>query len=627
MPQRPAAEILVFVNGAPDLRYKCLTAHWSAGGARLDHATLFYDFSVDNENLVGFRVGQPPLEIEIAVLPFSGSTAGKPYVIHWGKTSITALRLGDDEQKKLLTSRAEPFHFGGVLSGMYAYDPLSGKVRSVQDDLVFNPKIDGRALPNCAPDLYQVTGPATYVFLDPESARTPAAQALSGEPVFWTLASAVHHLCWVLNASEQHFENPDIFTLEADLGTDPDLVVDLTIKRGLSLPEALDRLLEPFGFGWHVRYFGIGSRSIAIFQRGVGQPVGVSQQNPDITKNDAADLSVDYNVGNTRNFVEVQGDHVYIESTWELSRAWPENQDTLNTNFDLAKDSDNYQNNPSYQRVWRDWVLNEAGDYTGSRPEITAAKDLTPVYAAATGDALGRVIPKRRKFLPCITQGADLAPVGEIHGTVVEWYDGTDWKLVDRLSDSTCHVLERECGVRFDGQHVPIELYNAGASAKVRITATIKFDQRITADIVNDATSPQSDFAPILVDAAEKFHFKQVGSDSEYYSDVIAGISKADQADDRQALADFAQELHDAWDMADVSSEIEIQGLDAIGPLYQLSQVVTGVLQPLEIDFNAKSAAATDFKYPQITAIEFFCEGEEQKRILHLETYRDESPV
>lgn len=633
MPQRPASEIIVYVNGAADPLYRCLHAVWSAGGKKLDHATLFFDLPKANENLNNFRLGEAPVEVEIQVIPWTGTGNSAPYVIHWGKTSISTARLDDESEKLLITSRTEPFHFGGILTGMYCYDPLSTSVQLVQDDLVFNPEVDGRALPNCGDVTRPIFGVDNFVFLDPESARTGNAKALSGVPIYWNLASIAFHLCWLLNPFETNFANPALFDLETLLGTDPDLVFDLKLRRGLSLPEALDHLLEPFGFGWFVSYLGIGQRAIALFERGTGLQVQVAQGLVLASENDAAALEVEYNVGNTRNWIEVQGDHVYIESTFVLSRGWPSSEDILNPTTDLAKDSDNYQNNPSYQRAWRDWVLNEAGDYTLTRPEILTAFDLTPIYAAATGDINNTVVPKRRKFFPTITQGADLAPIGEVHGTVVEYSldSGETWQPVDRLTDSTVHLLERECGVRFDGQHIPIEIYYAGSKAQVRITASIKFDQRITADFFDTAGGPQTDLAPILVDAHEKFHFKQVAPSisaglvgSKFYPQIVSGVLTADQADDRPGLADFCQELLAAWNMADVSAQIEIQGLDNLSFTYALSDVVTGV-NGRNIDFNAMSVVSTLKRYPQIASIEFFCQGDEQKRILHLETYRDES--
>lgn len=637
MPHRNASAINVLINGVADPLYKCLSVRRGTGGKRLDRAELFYDLAAaGNTYLFDFHAIENPPVVSVELLPAGGGT---PQTIHWGKLSIESLRLSHDEQKLLFTSRTEPFHFGGVLRGQLQWDPVSDEIVQTGVDLVFNPEIDDVVLPNMSQSqtfawsedpFSPGVAVVTNVFLDPESVRTPAAISLQNGvgTISWNLTAAARYLLTSLNPRELFFANPDVLDIEAVLGTDPDLITNLKIKRGLYLTEALDLLLEPFGYSWRVTYPG---NTIEFFERGVGAPVSVTLDvNALSPATNAAETAVEFNLGNVRNYVYAEGDFVSIEATWVLDRAWPDvlagvNYDELDPTTDLSKDCDNYNDpsKPLYKRVWRDWVLDTDGSYFGIRPENVGPVDLSDLLSLATA-ITDRVVPKRRRFHPCLTLGPDGAPIGQLNGVVVEWSDdaGVTWYPLDRLQVSTCHVMQRECGVRFDGQHVPAELYRAGDDAQVRVTATIRFDSRVGAIALNSASSPLQEPAYEYIDGTEKFHLRVVSSESQYAGQVAAGELTAAVADDRVALADFCQQIHDAWDMADVSGEFVIEGLDR--QIYDTTNVVTQI-NGRNISLAASGINAAAARYPQIVGIEYHCQGREQKRVLLLETYREEA--
>ncbi|HEY5311888.1 MAG TPA: hypothetical protein VIK18_05190, partial [Pirellulales bacterium] len=340
------------------------------------------------------------------------------------------------------------------------------------------------------------------VMLDPESCRTPAALAVQGdEPVFWTLQSAAAYLCWALNGEQLYVLNPVGYGLLPDWP-----LQNFTLERGKFLCDYLDELLPRFGLTWGLD-LSSGAPMIAFVVRGLGNLNSVYLGPPGAlyAGDNAIETDVDYDVGNTRNQAVVQGDWAYYESTFPLAKGWAEDDDDA-AESSLTRDSDDF-NNPdnNYRDVWRKWVLNEAGDYCGTRPEIDAPYDL----AALVGHAAA---PRRRQFLPTLTLDNDLAPVGRVNGLDVEYSidSGTTWLPIDRLEDHTCQILDRECGVLFDGLLPPAELRRAGDKAQVRVTATIRDDQRLGVVIGPDASSPLAAAAPFYLDESQKFHFREV---------------------------------------------------------------------------------------------------------------------
>ncbi|HEV3021808.1 MAG TPA: hypothetical protein VGX76_05055, partial [Pirellulales bacterium] len=199
---------------------------------------------------------------------------------------------------------------------------------------------------------------------------------------------------------------------------------------------------------------------------------------------------------------------------------------------------------------------------------------------------------------------------------------GTTWLPIAQLEDRTCLVLERECGIRFDGLMPPRELLNppSGFTAMVRVTATMRDDLRLGATVGPDGTSPLAGLAPAFLDESERWHWREVGAKSRFNG--VSGLT-ANTADDTIQINLYAQWLYNVWDLADVCGMIAVEGLDSGFP-YDLGQVIVGIAGR-QISFNGKSAASGQQSYPQVVAIEL--DVQNQRQILHLETYRDPGAV
>ncbi|HWB13351.1 MAG TPA: hypothetical protein VG826_29265 [Pirellulales bacterium] len=612
MPTRPATPTIVTVNGAQQPFMRAISVHRATGGAARDEATIEVDLSARGTGqqwIQNFAMnGQTGGDVQVWAYP-----GGTPQLLHAGTLVVPSIKIGENEERFHVTSRVEPWMFGAVMDGVYCWEPLSGQLVTILDECVFNPEIDGQVLPNQSA-IGWLFGQAP-VFLDPESARTAAAVALQGNaPIYWTLGSALAYLCWALNPAQTYLNNPS--TLSFDL-LPPWPLQNFQVTRGKFLSDYLDDILPRFGLGWYLD-LSSGTPTIAFFVRGTGVSNSVYLGPPGsfYAGDNLVGADVHFDVGNVRNQAVVFGDWYYVEASFILYRAWKTGLDNT-AEANLTKGTTAYESNPDYQRAWRDWVGNEAGDYNGLRPEITAPYNLAGLFNAAT-------TPRRRRFLPTITLGSDQAPKGETGGVTVEWSvdSGATWRPLRTLEDPTCVVLEREMGIRFDGLVPPAELRRAGTKARVRVTATVRSDVRLGNVQGPYPTSPLGGIAPFQLDESEKFHWRVVHPTSIYYAGVLNGSYPSNRADDTLALAAYTAFLQAVFDIADAQGRVEIEGLDTTGQAgqYDLGQLLASI-NGRQIDFNAQSFGSGEARFPQIVGITYDCQR--QRCTLHLETYRD----
>ncbi|HEX5498541.1 MAG TPA: hypothetical protein VFX03_04905, partial [Thermomicrobiales bacterium] len=238
MPSRPGVQCSVLVDGVADPTLRALSAHRSCGGGSLDTATFAVDLAAAGMRVENMSLVQGGEQVEITAL-----VDGALVSLAWGTASIGSIDLGRSEGLQF-TLRLEPYHLGTILLGCYFNIPGEGP-SLIQLDPVFNPTIDGAALPNKSPIDWLGEAP---VFLDPESVRTPAAEALQGgEAELWLLADAVNYLCWALNSDQLYVLNP----APADLALLPAVeLANLHLDRGHFLGDYLDELLTPYGWTW-----------------------------------------------------------------------------------------------------------------------------------------------------------------------------------------------------------------------------------------------------------------------------------------------------------------------------------------------------------------------------------------
>jgi hypothetical protein len=610
-----APEVKVFVNGRHEPDWHCVEAVLGSGAnvlprAKLEVQPMLRDagrLQVLNTQLASFD--QPEIEV------VKGTQ-----VVHWGKVLSQPSSLSGEEQDQVtVISRMEPHHFGTPLFLGYFYDPVSRRPRGYSLPTVFNPEWDGKIVFNASPQKHPRWG--TFLLLHPGSIETDDGKKYhkAKVPREWNLVDAVHYLCWALNSNQTYVRNPSRGELVAALPSETGLLRNHECPEGAYLPEQLDRLLRPFGCHWKVE-FSKGSRKLVFFQRGRGPKRMLKLQGPgeglDMTQSnlEAQQLTPDVS-SRSFNAVRVYGDYKRVEATFELFRGWPDSLDGTSLD-ELLKDSEIWRTEQEKENVHRKWVLNEAGDYNDLRPEIGKPYDLSTILGAA-------YLPRRRKFLPCLTQTWDNCPVGLAHGIYIEWYDkegalnGKAWASIEEIASEgrQIRILQRECGIYFDGLLPPAEIMDQGAEAKLRITACIESDQRAEVRIVRWPDSLLKDLKEEHLDVGSRFKIHTRHSSSRFAGVPLFTIS---EIDDTASMRAMANRLLDQWNLATLDGTATLTGVDY---LYKdLVGSTIGGINGRNVDFNVAPPGAAP-RYPTVVGARIDFIG--QKVDLTLDTYRE----
>jgi hypothetical protein len=400
---------------------------------------------------------------------------------------------------------------------------------------------------------------------------------------------------------------------------------------GLYLNECLQQLLPAYGFTFSIDYISPTSRKLHIHQANVGAKKQIRHQvageTLDLALTNADVIRVDYDKSTAINQIRAVGDYSKLEATWELKPAWPAEWDDIpavqlshHPFFALA--------HPEYARVWRDWVLNEDGSYPRAwegHPAEIPNPDLTNKFVTAFGLGHEVLVAKRRKFHPMLTLGADRHAFGTTGGCHVEWWNPyklaeAGWEpVMGTMYTFGCRLLTDECGISFTDELPPFMIIAAGQNARVRITATVESDFRISAVAVRlpgDA-SVNALLNEQIVDVNRHFHLRGLHPESQFAEAVEAGLLLADVNDGREALAEFAVDLRQTFDRAKGAAEVRLEGLDHED--YELGDLITAVTGR-EIDLALTRAAAGELVYPQVIGIRW--EVQSQKMILTLDEFK-----
>ncbi|MDQ3288910.1 MAG: hypothetical protein M3Q42_11770 [Pseudomonadota bacterium] len=614
---RDAPDVHVFVNGARNDDWHVIDCSLGSTAATLPRATLEVQPPQRDKGrpLVLLRrlaqFDQPAIEI------VKGTQ-----VVHWGKAVARPASIGPDGDAYTVISRMEAHHFGLPLYLAYFRDPRGGRPAGFPLPSIFNPEWDGRIVFNESPQKHPLWG--TFLLVHPASLETTDGRRYhrANPAREWLLPDVVHYLCWALNFNQTYVRNPTRAELVRALPSDTGLIRNHECPPGAYLPELLDRLLAPFGCAWKVQ-LARGSRKIACFQRGKGPPRLLKLQAPgatlDMDKSNLEALSLMADVS-TRGFnaVRVIGEFKRYEATFELFRGWPETLDAESFES-VVKDVDAWKTNQQLENVHRKWILNEGGDYNNLRPEIGGPYDFSAIFAP---DAW---LPRRRKFECCLTQRWDDAPMGLAHGVYLEWWDssgGDDgsgaWRSIEELSPEgrQFKVLQRECGIYFDGFSPPCELMDqTGAEAKLRITACVYGDARAEVRVIRWPASPLQDLKEQHFQVGTRFKIHKRDKSSRF---AATHFTHAD-ADDTAEMRAFANRLLDEWNLTNLDGTATLTGVDY---LYNglIGSTISGI-NGRNVTFNLAPPGAPP-RYPSVVGARI--DFANQKLDLTLDTFRVE---
>lgn len=170
---------------------------------------------------------------------------------------------------------------------------------------------------------------------------------------------------------------------------------------------------------------------------------------------------------------------------------------------------------------------------------VTGATNASPIVVAVTGHGLST-----GDVVTISGAGGNTAANGTWSVTVVDLdhysLDGShgngsyssggnmqQWKPIKGMD---CALLEHECGVYFDGDRVPDEFFEDLTHLKIRVTATIQSDFRLTGHLARQMDSPNPDVVPLTLDLPDRFrHRIRDVSLSKYgrFTKLISAVTNA----------------------------------------------------------------------------------------------------
>lgn len=639
----------------------------SLGGSMTDHAVLRVNLGTNTlPALSNFTLGYT-LQFQGRVARVDVVNAGQTKHIHYGIVEHESLTIDQNSQSFHLVSKLGPKMFGEPIYGQRQLNLFNAAALHEQSQpvisnrITFNPIVQGVCRGNMRSD-----GDPSYgrsLFVDIESIRSEKAinyqnlpgawlQAVIGVSstnpplsiAYWDLANAVRYLCVEANKNQTYINNPTLSELKSFFGTTQSqntILRNHEIPQGSYLPEALDSLLTPYGYTWYVNLDDQPKIQIVKINDGRSKVIQLQPEGTTFNQlsTNAESINLTCASDDKVTALRVVGSRKQVEATFELMPAWPSTQDSLDEEL-LYTDTPEWAENVEYHRVWRDWVLNEGGDYNGQRDGRSQPADLSVLLKYAQDEQANpdtkSVQVKRRRFLPTLTLGEDGKPIGKINGVTVEYfrsdYEGARWVEISPETDPTwaCRVLDDECGISFVGALPPIEVldqYQTGTSSfpRIRVTATVELDTPIeyTYDAQADPAKPKM---TVLVDAPDRFHSRYLSGPTQdplvkksiYYDDVTAGTLTTTAIDSTTVINSFASIVGRTWARSLISGNARLEGLDQLIE-YDLGDIIVKV-QGREINFNSDPEIGT--YYPQIVGIQYVAQ-DGQWTTLAIGSHRD----
>lgn len=595
----------------------------TAGGGRDDVMMFNVDLAKMGQRLVDTKTPTGvKRQVEIRTLDDKGQPN---LLLAWGFLSKNPQSIDAESESTLFEARLSKHHYGKPLTSYPIWDVTNSRL-NLNRTLVFNPEIDEIIEANMS-SFFDPTNNWSY-FIDPESLRTQKSKTYQAQTATaWKLSDAVLALCWWLNPDQTYIKNPSKKDLQKAFTDRDTMLKNVEIPMGTWLPDALDQLLTPFEYGWYLKHSLSGltrTTTIQFFARGSGIKKKLYLQRPgatrDIKKTSVDGFDVEYSINDLANRIEVWGDFLKREATFDLQKGWSDDYDTL-TLAELEKGQSSAEAHPA---VGRKWILNEANDYKDLRPEITDPYS----FASLFGSAIQSV--RRRKFMRCLSQHIDADDL-ESNGFRVEWYDEDQTGAIDSdVSDDPgwirvkwpYSVLEKECGILFEGTTPPDALWaliSAGTPEKalVRITATVVGDQRLSGIATRQAKSPNGQDVTLVLDLHDRFQFSKVDSTS-----IFSGRPSTAR-DDTTVIQAYAESVRDIEDAMKIHCSITLEGVSH--PEYQIGDRIESI-DGRNLTLNGyDETAGANTRNPQIVGIAYHLAGGQRMELM-LDSFERERP-
>ncbi|MHB8953346.1 MAG: hypothetical protein ACYC4U_10290 [Pirellulaceae bacterium] len=610
--QRKAPKVEVFIDDELQADFNCMSATQSLGSGRSDVAVIVQERPGESRHrlrLEEIALGEALINLPCEVVVTSEE--GGERVLHFGKIVAVNADLGPQGELLTFTSRLDDHLLGPICerTEVYLDDTLTsvagGEPRIFrQGEILFNP-IDkhGELLPTM-----WFPGEAAYPqMIDPRAFSRDKKSWAKG-CWNWTLPEAVLYLCRCWNVYEWYVDNPTLSDLEAlfldPVTGDEGLILrNVIVPQDTTLPHALTRLLEPFGWSWYVDLLERGKRRIWFRDRRQTTPHELNLQRYgealDLDKSDVSEYKLQYDtVNRSCTHVKVAMDLPRVEGTFILVPAWDPVYDRA-TVASLVPTTEEFEDDePEKKRAWRDFVLNESGEYyprlstRGHARPLAYFEDLKTLFTDCDARIAQPNLRKiRRRFYPMLTRDADGSGKKSELPAYVEYTTNLGakeptWKpLMELLSDGfSVQLLDDECGIRLNAGQKPHEKIISQRATEgwinsfaLRVTTCIEGDEPVVVSAGNDPDTGQaflSDELFISVDASEKYRCSFTHPKSRFAIAITSGALQTNAAFDIDEATKFATYLHKSWGNASCTGQLTLPLLDIL-PFDLLGKPVT----------------------------------------------------
>jgi len=422
----------------------------------------------------------------------SGSQAVWPLfagVICSGQASLSA----ESEGVEVLACDGLAYRANEPVAGLRAIGPGGQPVWLGSASVAFN--ADGR--PNCSVEAVSVCGRSYQVFDLNETGAT-----------LWTCAAAVRYLAGEY-LGQTGYEAVMWSGLEALTAGQTLDDIDVT---GLPILAALKRLCQRAGLAFGVAHVPAGDEVrdvLHFFRADIGRQVHLRHQAAGERLNLQQTNLVRCEAKSSQPGEALQvtgwGDFKRFEGTFTLTGGWDSALETNDydryspiTNDDLA----------SVRDVFRKWVLNEAGDYSGPPWDRGPAYDLSGVFGTS------KYCDRRRRFWPCLSK--DTAGQSMGYFLEVSYDSGANWQVYPGAFD----VLLEECAVSLTATQLDVRMWNAikKGALRFRMTATLVSDERLAVTVTDGPVGCSRPVRRRLLELGGQFRYEQVSGASIFHN-------------------------------------------------------------------------------------------------------------
>jgi hypothetical protein len=310
--------------------------------------------------------------------------------------------------------------------------------------------------------------------------------------------------------------------------TDNQKVYDLDVT-GLNLLQAIERCCEKTGleFKFEPSLSAAGPvENIVFYRRGAGRCIELNMQRAgdglNISKTGVSEISGKRGSPVTHRYIG-QGDFKRFEATFELKKGWDSSLESIDyERFSPSGNAEFYK----VKDVYRKWVLNEAGDYTGQPFNCGEAFDFGRIFENSN------FVGRRRRFWPALTRDEQGKSIG--YFLEVSYDDGEHWWQYPGAFENRLD----ECAVWLSSDRLDVNTWIAALKGvlRFRMTASVFSDERISCQV---ADGPVNSVVPVIehiVTLPNQFKYRKVSGASIFAN---GQTGRADEVDDGAALYEF----------------------------------------------------------------------------------------